>query len=78
VPDYYWQWTGRADLDGGNQCRIDMLTEAISSIVRQSLLKILKDDLLRYFRLDGSSEDYFRSLHLTKTDNQKSSNKHFV
>jgi hypothetical protein len=68
VPDHYWQATGRADLDGGNLSRTETLIEAISSIVRRSLLRILRDNLLSHFQDDASSEAYFTSLHLTKTD----------
>jgi hypothetical protein len=67
VPDYYWQFEGRVDLDG-HLSRTDMLIEAISFIVRRSLLLILKNNLLNHFQDAASSEAYFGSQQLTKKE----------
>ena len=48
-----------------------MLLEAISSIIRQSLLKILKENLLLHFADSSSSEAYFTANGLTKRDIQR-------
>jgi hypothetical protein len=66
VPDYYFEATGRPDYDG-NLIRIEMLSEAISVLLRQSLLRIMKDNLLRHFQNSVSSEEYFAALGLNKT-----------
>jgi hypothetical protein len=71
VPDYYFQETGRENLNGDLN-RVHMLTEAISFIVRRSLLKILKDDLLKHFQDGASSEAYFSARDLTKNAIKKS------
>lgn len=70
IPDYYYQTKGRSEF-GVDLDRVDLLIGAISFIVRRSLLKILKDNLLNHFQDSGSSEAYFSMLHLTKKDISK-------
>lgn len=65
IPDYYYQTTGREDVDG-HLVRIDMLMENISFIVRKSILKVIENNLLIHFQDAASSEAYFDSLQLTK------------
>jgi hypothetical protein len=67
TPDYYFNTCGRVLYDGHELSRVDMLIEAISSIVRQSLLTILKNGLLNHFQDRASSEAYFGGLGLTKS-----------
>jgi len=55
IPEYYYQAIGRSEF-GTDLNRIDLLIEAISFIVRRSLLKILKNNLLSHFQDSGSSE----------------------
>jgi hypothetical protein len=76
VPDYYFQ-NGRLDFEG-QLARFAVLTEAISFIVRQSLLKILKDGLLSHFEDSASSEAYFSSKALTKSALETAGIKHFA
>jgi hypothetical protein len=71
IPDYYYQTTGRPDLNGP-LVRIDMLIENISFIVRRSILKILEGNLLTHFQGAASSEAYFDRLQLTNTAIRKS------
>jgi hypothetical protein len=66
VPHYYFQQSGRTDFNG-DLPKYATLTEAISFIVRQSLLKILRDGLLDKFADGPSSEVYFYANGLTKT-----------
>jgi|SRR3984885_411128 len=68
IPDYYFQTPGRKMFDGQELYKRDMLIEAISSIIRQSLLAILKNGLLDHFRDRVSSETYFGGLGLTKSN----------
>jgi hypothetical protein len=70
VPDYYLQTPGRAGVNGPI-FKAEVLMEAISSIVRQSLLTILKRGLLTHFADAAGSEAYFGSLGLTKGALQK-------
>jgi hypothetical protein len=67
IPDYYFQTPGRKMFDGQELYKVDILIEAISSIIRQSLLAILKNGLLNHFRDRTSSEAYFGGLGLTKS-----------
>lgn len=71
LPDYYYQAAGRPSFEGASIVKGEMLLEAISSIIRQSLLKILKDKLLLHFADGSSSEAYFAAEGLTKRDLQK-------
>lgn len=67
LPDYYWALTGRLN-DNENISKFDELIEAVSFILRRSLLTILKDGLLPHFADKASSESYYGGLHLTKKD----------
>jgi hypothetical protein len=66
VPDPYFRDDLRRGLDGGVK-RCEVLLEMASFIVRTSLLKILRDDLLDHFSEAGSAEDYFGAQGLTNT-----------
>jgi hypothetical protein len=44
---------------------IEILAEGLSFIVRNSLLKILRDGLLHHFANAATAESYFDSHHLT-------------
>ena len=44
---------------------IEILAEGLSFIVRNSLLKILRDGLLHHFANAAAAESYFDSHHLT-------------
>jgi hypothetical protein len=65
VPDYYSQHTGRADFQGNLQ-KLETMLETISFLVRQSLLTILRDNLLPHFQDSASSEAFFGARGLTK------------
>jgi hypothetical protein len=66
VPDYYYQLTDRFG-PMGQLKRVEMLLEAISFVIRNSLLKILKDNLVSHFQDGPSSEAYFTGKRLTKS-----------
>jgi hypothetical protein len=65
VPNYYFQTPGRIGING-SYCKRETLAEACSSIVRQCILRILKDGLLPHFTNDVTASSYFSSLGLTK------------
>ena len=67
LPDYYYQSVGRISFEGADVPKVDMLLEALSSIVRQSLLAILKQNLLSHFEDATSSRSYFDANSLTKS-----------
>jgi hypothetical protein len=71
LPDHYYQAAGRPGFEGTSIVKGEMLLEAISSIIRQSLLKILRDNLLLHFADTPSSEAYFAANGLTKRDLQR-------
>ncbi len=64
VPDYYFITQGRQGINGPIYKGVS-LSEAISSIVRQSLLAILNENLLPHFQDDVLSEAYFMGKGLT-------------
>jgi hypothetical protein len=70
VPDCYFQTTGRHGLNGPIS-KWETLSEAVSSIVRQSLMTILVKNLLVHFQDAPASEAYFGSLGLTKSKLEK-------
>jgi hypothetical protein len=72
LPDYYYQATGRTSFENTMISKVDALLEAISSIVRQCLLTILKKNLLIHFKDAQSSEAYFSANGLTKSEIEKS------
>ena len=55
----------RRGFNGHVNC-IEVLMEACSFIVRHSLLKILREDLLEHFASAASSEAYFGKEGLTR------------
>jgi hypothetical protein len=67
VPDCYFQQIGRDDFEGGIP-KWAMLVEAISVVVRHSLLAILKRGLVSNFENGPSSERYFAANNLTRRD----------
>jgi hypothetical protein len=77
TPTYYSEATGRPEIFGGNLTKYDTLLEAISFIIRHSLLKILRDNLLDRFGDASSSETYFDSYGLTKDALKKAGVPHF-
>ncbi len=81
VPDYYFRTTGRQGINGPIN-KIESLSEAVGSIVRQALLAILKNNLLSHFQDAATSEAYFGSLGLVKSKLQSifkaTGAKHFV
>lgn len=56
---------------GGPVRRVEVLTETASFIIRNSLLKILRDGLLEHFSDAGPAETYFGSHELTRSALQK-------
>lgn len=66
VPDYYFLKPGRQGLND-SICKGEVLLESISSIIRQTLLGILKNGLLNHFADGAASEAYFASNGLTKS-----------
>lgn len=67
VPDYYFQSPGRVDVNGSLN-KVMVLIEAISFIVRKTLVKILRDGLISHFADDASLETYYTAQGLTRTD----------
>jgi hypothetical protein len=78
VPDYYFAAPGRDDINTPLLKRWQMLTEALSFIVRRSILTILKDGLLNDFADASTSEAYFLSKGLTKNALTKAGIKNFT
>lgn len=72
IPDYYYKQEGRKCIESSMN-KADMLMEAISYIIRQSLLKILKEGLVPDFADGPTSERYFVAKKLTKSDLAKDS-----
>jgi hypothetical protein len=66
IPDPYFRDELRTGLNGGVK-RGEVLLEAASFIVRTSLLKILRDNLLNHFTDAGPAEAYFGAQGLTNT-----------
>jgi hypothetical protein len=64
VPDPYFREDLREGVNGGVK-RFEVLLEAASFIVRTSLLKILRADLLNHFSDAGPAEAYFGAQGLT-------------
>lgn len=71
LPNYYFEPGGRPGFEGSSIAKGEMLLEAISSIIRQCLLKILKDNLLSHFADAAASEAYFGASLLTKRELQR-------
>lgn len=68
VPDAYFQREGRLGIGSERIGLLEVLHEALSAIIRKSLLKILRDDLLTYFQSADSAETYFAAAGLTRTE----------
>jgi hypothetical protein len=66
IPDPYFRDDLRVDLNGGVK-RGEVILEAASFIIRASLLKILRDNLLNHFADAGPAEAYFGAQGLTNT-----------
>ena len=66
VPDYYFLSPGRDDFNGPIP-KYAVLVEAVSFLIRKSLLKIMKDGLVSHFQDAASSERFFSAQGLTKT-----------
>jgi hypothetical protein len=65
VPDYYFQTPCRQGINGPVY-KADLLTEALSSIIRSALLRILDNGLLAHYSDAASSESYFTQHGLTR------------
>jgi hypothetical protein len=64
VPDRFFAQTST---DDGDVNRLETLTEVASFIVRASLLKILKDNLLNHFKGGAESQSYFGANGLVRS-----------
>ena len=64
VPNYYFETPARQAINGPVMKK-EVLTEAISSIVRQCIIAILDKNLLLHFASDATAETYFSKLGLT-------------
>ncbi len=67
IPDEYFQRPMRRGLDR-ELVVLDVLQEAISFVVRKSLLRVVQDNLLDHFAGAGATEDYFRTAGLTLSE----------
>lgn len=67
IPDHYYAEEGRKYFESSIN-KADMLMEAISFIIRRSLLKILKERLVPHFADGPASERYFTAKKLTKSE----------
>lgn len=66
IPEAYFTEALRQGLNGSVSKR-EVLLEAASFIIRASLLKILREDLLDHFADAGPAETYFSAQNLTKS-----------
>lgn len=64
VPDEFFQRKLRQGLDG-EVSQVQVLLEALSFIIRKSLLRVLSDNLLNHFANGASSNAYFGAAGLT-------------
>jgi hypothetical protein len=76
VPDYYFETPARQAINGPVMKK-EVLTEAISSIVRQCILAILDKNLLSHFASDATAEVHFSKLGLTNALLKNKRRKHF-
>lgn len=67
IPDDLWKRTLRRGMHGELSVP-EVCLEAISFIIRHSLIKILRDQLLQHFSTDATSEAYFGAQGLTNLD----------
>jgi hypothetical protein len=70
IPDDYFTRMLRQGLDGALPVVV-VLTEAVSFIIRKSLLRILQEGLLEHFASAQTAEAYFGAYGLTKTKIRK-------
>ena len=77
VPPYYFQQPGRQNILDGSISKFDMLLEATSFVIRHSLLKILRGNLLDKFADAAASDAYFGAQGLTKAMLKKARIPHF-
>jgi hypothetical protein len=69
LPSYYFEMAGRGDFERPfSLSRWDTLIEAISFLVRHSLLAILRKGLIENFRDGDTSEAYFSAHRLAKKE----------
>lgn len=66
IPDEFFQRTMRQGLNGALNVLV-VLNEAVSFIVRKSLLRIVQDNLLDHFASAGTAEAYFAAAGLTRS-----------
>ena len=71
IPDSYFQKHLRKGIDSDPLNVLTVLYEAMSFIIRTSLLKILRDGLLNHFAGAKESQAYFGAVGLTKTPLKK-------
>jgi hypothetical protein len=70
TPDYFFEDT-RPGGDGRFLKRVDVLLEAVSFVVRKSLLRILQDKLLNHFANNNAAIAYFSAAGLVRSKLQK-------
>ena len=75
IPDYYFTH-GRDDFNEPLP-RVMLVIEAISFLVRKSILKIMKDGIVPHFSDDASLGAYYAAKQLTKSDLQSKGLKAF-
>ncbi len=68
MPDNYFLEARRPGLGPDVVNLVNVLMEAQSFIIRKSLLKILREDLLHHFADADAAQRYFAANHLTKDD----------
>jgi hypothetical protein len=66
VPDDFFERKARQGVSG-ELSMIQVLIEALSFVVRKTLLRVLRDNLLNHFENAASSEAYFGAAGLTNT-----------
>jgi hypothetical protein len=66
IPDHFSREVMRHDFSGAVR-KIDVMLEAASFVIRTSLLKILRDNLLDHFAEASAAEAYFGGQGLTRT-----------
>jgi hypothetical protein len=68
LPENYFTEARRPGIGPDVVNLIEVLLEAQSFIIRKSLLKILREELVDHFADAGAAQDYFAANHLTKDD----------
>jgi hypothetical protein len=67
VPDSFFNTFPRSGINGG-VCKVEVLSEAASFIIRASLIKILREGLLDHFVDAGPAEAYFAAQGLVNSE----------